>query len=536
MTKSLPELAGKRISLNYVPASDADRNLIDGYVQSGATSIPAYLVNVKAELKVDNAVVATGPSLTMGTEQILNLTFASPTKSERETHLMTAGDYNVIGLNIGGARRIFEKRSEQNDFTDAVCEMLYQTALAYWAEYDTVNDIYSNSYNVAAMRLPSEGLSYFPINIKYMFGVPYQGYYSGTGLDIKRDLWVATSLTGDKEMVKTFNLISGISGSSLEGLILDQLFRNTHGDGLCATKILNLANSQSIPIYYINSSNINGIINNLSVSNDLVNDIKNVVNAGKEIIIPQRAMTYYGWTGTAYIALDPMNGTGAYIIEGGAVGGFQARTEAAYAVALAPYTPLAIANITKWINSKPEAIVLRASSYVGVQVPRTIPWPATGAGTASLSALGLLALAFAISIVIEEVTDRSDDIWWTFWHYTTPTGRQGIIASQYIWPTTYEGDLGYGAYIADFFLDPSIPANRVDICSWIGMENDACLNTYTSYVTVSADEYIMIRLKQGKWDPRILTSDYWRERLIHQYMWPFGNFGPAYQPGHVIFR
>ncbi len=223
VAKSFPELAGKRMSLNYVPATDADRNLINSYVQNYATSIPAYLVNLKAELKVDNAVIATGPSITMGTDQVLDLTFVSPTKSEVETHLMIAGDYNVIGLNIGGSKELLEKRIALGDYTDPVSEMLYQTILGYWTEYDTIKNIKAKSYKLISTRLPSEGLSSAPISIKYMFGSPFSGYYASRGLDIKRDLEVVSSIDGDKNNATEYNHAAGIVGSLLESSILDQL-------------------------------------------------------------------------------------------------------------------------------------------------------------------------------------------------------------------------------------------------------------------------------------------------------------------------
>ena len=46
-----------------------------------------------------------------------------------------------------------------------------------------------------------------------------------------------------------------------------------------------------------------------------------LINTGKEITIPEREVSIAGWTGTGYIVLDPVNGTGAYMIDGGLAGG-----------------------------------------------------------------------------------------------------------------------------------------------------------------------------------------------------------------------
>lgn len=48
---------------------------------------------------------------------------------------------------------------------------------------------------------------------------------------------------------------------------------------------------------------------------------RNLVNSGKEITVPEKNVTIGDWTGTGYIALNPENGTGTYMIDGGLSGG-----------------------------------------------------------------------------------------------------------------------------------------------------------------------------------------------------------------------
>jgi hypothetical protein len=452
ITKSLPELAGKRISLNYVPATEADKNLIDRYVQDYATSIPAYLVNLKAELKIDNTVIATGPAITMGTDQILNLTFISPGDIETETHLMIAGDYNVIGLNIGGMREVFKKRIEQKDFSDPVSEMLYQTILGYWTEYDTLKDIYAKVYKVASVRLPSEGLSSAPVNIKYIFGIPYTGYYVEKGLDIKRDKDAVTALNGDKEKTKGFHQLSGIIGSFFEGVVFDQLFGYEIGNGLSAVRILELANSQDIPIYYINTSNIDNILSNLQISGDVINDIKNAVNAGKEVIVPQSNITHNGWTGMGYIIRDPNTGSGGYLISGGTAGGVymhKAKVQAAIAIGETPYSPGIILTVNSWMQNIGAAVLSSIADNIAIDIPALV-----GEATGALTALTVLILAVIIAVAIDTIADINvPSNYVRFRHYTT-IANKGLILATIIIYASPKGDLGPGAYVTDLFLEP----------------------------------------------------------------------------------
>jgi hypothetical protein len=50
-------------------------------------------------------------------------------------------------------------------------------------------------------------------------------------------------------------------------------------------------------------------------------DVRNSVNAGEKVIIPKTNIQYNDWNGVGYIILDPIKGTGAYMISGGLAGG-----------------------------------------------------------------------------------------------------------------------------------------------------------------------------------------------------------------------
>ncbi len=490
ITKNLAELAGKRISLNYVPATEADKVLVDNYRDS--SSIPAYLVNLKAELKIDNEVIATGPSIGMGTDQILNLSFTSPTKSETETHLLIAGDYNVVGLNIGGSNSLFEKRIAQGDYNDAVSEMLYQTILGYWAEYDSFKDIYAKTLKVASVRLPSEGLSSSPINITYMFGVPYSGSFSGRGLDIKRDSEVVTAIDGDKSLAKRFNQYAGMIGSAFEGFVLDQLFGSNIGDGISAMRLIDLSNSQGIPIYFINSGNINGILPNLQISTDVLNDIKNAVNSGKEVVVPRNNITHNGWTGSGYIIRDPNNGNGGYMIDGGSAGGFsiKAYMSATPMFEMPSASSIAI-TIQSWKVDVGPVAVAEASGAVEV---------ATGWGLGDLiggAMAGIMYFAMAFLIIAYLIYKLARTLpmrrWVTFRHYTTYCNLKGILSKGMLFATSGgclqrwlepSNTTGLGAYFTDFFREPDYPnpiGTSKEIKDTLGLDSLEKAQTYIEF-------------------------------------------------------
>jgi hypothetical protein len=55
----------------------------------------------------------------------------------------------------------------------------------------------------------------------------------------------------------------------------------------------------------------------LQVGTDVIFDIQNAINAGKEVTVSKTNITYAGWTGSGYIIIDPDTGDGAYMISGG---------------------------------------------------------------------------------------------------------------------------------------------------------------------------------------------------------------------------
>ncbi|MBU0533160.1 hypothetical protein KKB44_06730, partial [Candidatus Micrarchaeota archaeon] len=83
---------------------------------------------------------------------------------------------------------------------------------------------------------------------------------------------------------------------------------------------IQISNQQGIPVYHITSNNINSILPILQVGSDVKTDIQNSVNAGYEVIVPEREITYCGWQGVGYIIQDPTTGAGACMITGGAAG------------------------------------------------------------------------------------------------------------------------------------------------------------------------------------------------------------------------
>ncbi|ESP63027.1 TolA protein [Smithella sp. ME-1] len=354
ITKNLPEIAGKKITLSYSPATADDEATINSYLPKPhadgtpiqpselPTSLPAYLINLKPELRIDGVVVATGTAIGMGYEETFDMVFTAPGPngaSDVVSNQIDAGAYHAIAIDTGKISQAqmlsmkskledLKSKLDNNNFTnitkdDLIGEILYGTALAYYAELDNVNYLQAKNMGVAVNRTPSESIFSFALNVGYMFGMPRSVSAGGFVMDVDRNVNIVSDLNGDTNNNIKFMRKSGMNSSALEHQVPEMMFssQNHPVQAVSAVKALKIANDSSIPIFVINKSNVNNILPQLQLDEKVITDIQNAVNAGNVVTVSKTDITYNGWTGCGYIISDPTTGAGAYMIGGGLNGG-----------------------------------------------------------------------------------------------------------------------------------------------------------------------------------------------------------------------
>jgi len=115
-TKNLPYLAGKKLTLSFTPASQADLDLINSYLPKAhadgtpiqpselPSSLPGYLIHLKAEIRVDGQIATEGGSYIMGQELTSGMGLNAPGRGwdDSEDNHPIAGEYQAIGLDMQG--------------------------------------------------------------------------------------------------------------------------------------------------------------------------------------------------------------------------------------------------------------------------------------------------------------------------------------------------------------------------------------------------------------------------------------------------
>ena len=331
---TLPQVAGKRISLSFSPASPSDESTIASYYD--ALSIPAYLVYLKPELRIDGLVVSSGGAVQMGTLQNLSISLSGPVASWNESipNSLVAGEYYEIGLNLSGSigqkyndwlqavRRITTAISSGNieslNGEDIQGQSLEGIIKGYFNLYNVINFTGSKQASIVKMILPSMGMAVQCMTVEYMWGVPSKASAGGIAMDVDRMFSATFAQDGDKTKAIAYTLQDGIWSSILEHMV-PEIFQkapdNTF-ESISAIKALQIANDLSIPILQVDKSNFASRKTLLSVGNEVMSSMENAVNAGAVVITPVSSFSYRNWAGIGYIILNPVSGSGAYMVGG----------------------------------------------------------------------------------------------------------------------------------------------------------------------------------------------------------------------------
>jgi hypothetical protein len=353
ITYALATLAGSKITLSYSPATETDEAVINSFLPSPhadgtpidpselPTSLPAYMINLKPELRVDGVVVATGDPVMMGTTQDMLMTFHDPTRgSDIVRNRIKAGSYWGVGLAVSKVSREMARRAEMRltdtkarleaqsfeglTKDDLLGELLYTTAMMYDLRMDGYDTVLAHSLGVRNVRLPSEAVFKTDLSVADSFGVPILASASGLVMDADRILSIPKALDGSQRLKREFMRHSGINSSAFEHLVPEQLWSTSDEPvyGVSAVKALELANAAGIPIYVVTGENVDTVLPQLEVGQEVKDDIRAAVAAGNEVMVPKTNITYHGWTGCGYVVTDPTTGAGAYMITGGDAGAY----------------------------------------------------------------------------------------------------------------------------------------------------------------------------------------------------------------------
>lgn len=328
---STADIAGKRLTLSYLPASAADEATIASY-GGDMYAVPPYLLYLTPTLKSDGVVVYQAEPIQMGEAHSLVIRYNGPTiRAQSIAHKLICGGYYAVGLNLQGVNhnllgsknarliKTLTALTPATAATDALIgEHLTAMMLTWYMSNDKQYQGAAKLFRVAQQRGLSAGLAGFTLTVRYLFGLPRSASINKAQFDVGLEAIQAASLDGNAAKRSAYLELTGLTGSYNEHGVWEAM---RGFESVSAVKGLQAANAQGIPVHTLTAANFDQIFPLLQLANEDEQEIQQGVQAGFVAIVPEREVTINQWTGAGFIIKDPQTHSGIYRISGGLAGG-----------------------------------------------------------------------------------------------------------------------------------------------------------------------------------------------------------------------
>ena len=322
--------------VSFVPATESDKEIIDAY--GGIFDVPAGYVYVKPALFIENekASECEVAEFNLGAETTMeiDLSFVGnvPEKQKNISNKCIAGstyavtfDTQTMGpyeswnsyLNLYYYK---DKINENNVFDrEKLGALLSYTGKLYFAQVDAENVLTSETMDIVDVRRLSEAVTGYEVEKNYSYGVVTKLSYGNLFIDVDAEDHYVKSKAGDKNKEFLYRYYEGLTGSKYEGIIWAEGSKDKTEETVCTVSVLGQAMEKGIELHQFDKDNQEGLdetLGKLSLSDSEKTRMKQDIEAGRLITIPDEDVTIGSWTGTGYISLDKNTGAGAYMISG----------------------------------------------------------------------------------------------------------------------------------------------------------------------------------------------------------------------------
>lgn len=341
-------LNNRNVTLSFRPAAQADRDAIAALIPEGEitdyrqllTAIPAYLISVVPELRLNGTVLVSGMPMRLGEDLlfVFDPHFVTAGVKPFSYHL-PAGSYLSVAV-FGGS--ISPREVELNALQLKQVQQAVQAPGNLAAESLTRDELLGYQYRGALLdyyglyQLNSEILiekqgGYFAMaaglgtfgyepEVDTFFGVPRTLRPGSSVFNVPIVNIVGTS-AGDFGLNRSITMGIGMLSSALEHAVPEQLDPGT--PAISAAKALQTATLEGRQIIGADRSNVEAALSRSTLDSAAQAEVRAAVAAGKAAVLHTGAISIPGWSGSGYVIFDPVTGSGAYKITGGQNGGVQ---------------------------------------------------------------------------------------------------------------------------------------------------------------------------------------------------------------------
>jgi len=344
-------LNNRKVTLSFRPATFADEEILRGLLPDDALidfvnlpdRIPAYLIQMVPELKVDGDVVLTGQAVGLGSDVSFTYSVTVPVFGTRHyPNRIAAGSFLSVGVighqvSLTGMERVGERLGDAaaalaaggGPLFDALDrevlfgELFHAGLLSYFAQLGSVGRLSAEAAGGHYQPTTSVGTFGYVPKVRYLFGVPHSIASGNVVMDLDRVAHIASSDGQGREAWTSLNIRLGALASALEHAVPEQMFLppGVEGEGVSTVKAMQMALAQGQRIYRITPENQSKTLPMIHHNSLAMNDIQVAVASGREVFVHTHPVQVPGWQGAGYFILDPSTGAGAWKITGGANGG-----------------------------------------------------------------------------------------------------------------------------------------------------------------------------------------------------------------------
>ncbi|MGB1271679.1 MAG: transglutaminase domain-containing protein, partial [Endozoicomonas sp.] len=353
MKRPTVALAGQKLSLSFRPATQADEELLTGYlpkvdangeIDSEAISdtLPGYLIKLSGEFALGDSIVAsTSGNVAMGEPLVSGMGYWQPGRGWLTTrNEPVAGEFRAISLCLQGIsesqvvdveKKLSETRRKisNEDYSDIsrqdlIGDMLFSVMMDYFVLNDAQDEVDGLQANSLGYRSPSYGIFKTILKPSYSYGVAFTVSALGVGMDVDRLNNIRVDRDNNLERWRAFNLHQGFRMSLLESHIPEIKYSRDSApiSSVSATKAMYIAARQGQRLWAIDQSNVDYALSALEFNETLEGDIRRAVLSGKQVSIHSQPLVVNGERVFGYIIVDPETGGGAYRISTGENGSY----------------------------------------------------------------------------------------------------------------------------------------------------------------------------------------------------------------------
>lgn len=220
----LSDLAERRLTLSFQPATSVDQDLMNGY--GGLSLTPAYLVRLRARLMVDGEpVLVSGREVTAGDAMRVELEVSSPAGALRTGQTIVAGTYVAIDADarVLPPPAASDAGTAPPDGEFGAADLLANLARRYrqqWREDEEHLAAWTGVEAIAA--LPSITLATTEFVVERQLDLPYRMRLRGVSLDAALHPMDAIAPVARSDSEARFLRLSALHGSALEHRVFEQ--------------------------------------------------------------------------------------------------------------------------------------------------------------------------------------------------------------------------------------------------------------------------------------------------------------------------